>query len=231
MTTPPSPQTLIEECQGLVRSLATRIHRKLPPYVDLDDVVSYGQVGLAEAARDFDATRGIQFSTFAYYRIRGAIYDGLAKMSWFSRTEYNRRRCDQMTGEVLRQEAEEGQPAAPGDLDGQMRSFRDLSQSLAVVYLATHAELKEPSKAEWLVDASTPSPPVAAILQEVSQRLHELISALPEDAAKLIRATYFEGLDLRTAGERLGISKSWASRLHAKTLKRLAHDLQLSGNA
>jgi RNA polymerase sigma factor for flagellar operon FliA len=228
MTATPSPQTLIEECQGLVRSLASRIHRKLPPYIDLEDVIAYGQVGLAEAARDFDATRGTQFSTFAYYRIRGAIYDGLAKMSWFSRAEYHRRRYDQMAGEVLRQEAEEGEQAAPRDIEDDMGWFRDLGQSLAVVYLASHTELKDHSNTQWLVDASPP-PPTAAILHEVSQKLHELIRALPEDAGKLIRATYFEGLDLQKAGQRLGISKSWASRLHAKTLRRLARDLQLSG--
>ncbi len=47
-------EQLIEENQGLVRSLAATIHRKLPPYVELDDLIAYGQVGLAEAARDFD---------------------------------------------------------------------------------------------------------------------------------------------------------------------------------
>ena len=92
MASTPSPTSLIEECQGLVRLLASRIHRKLPSHVELGDLEAYGQVGLLEAARDFDPTRGGRFSTFAYYRIRGAIYDGLAKMSWFSRTEYRRRR-------------------------------------------------------------------------------------------------------------------------------------------
>ena len=47
-------QRLIEEYQGLVRSLALRIHRKLPRYIDIEDLIAYGQVGLAEAARDFD---------------------------------------------------------------------------------------------------------------------------------------------------------------------------------
>src|ERR1035437_5240084 len=101
MTTTSNPQALIEECQGLVRSLASRIHHKLPPHVDIDDLVAYGQMGLAEAARDYDPGRETQFSTFAYYRIRGAIYDGLAKMSWFSRIEYRRRRKRQMAGQVL----------------------------------------------------------------------------------------------------------------------------------
>ena len=82
--TPPQQQ-LIESCQGLVRSLAWKIHQKLPRGVDLDDLIAYGQIGLAQAARDFDVSRGGQFSTFAWYRTRGAILDGLAQMSWFTR--------------------------------------------------------------------------------------------------------------------------------------------------
>jgi len=229
MTAIPSRQTLIEECQGLVRSLAVRMHRKLPPHIELEDLVAYGQVGLAEAARDFDATRGNRFSTFAYYRIRGAICDGMAKMSWFSRVQYNRLRYEQMAGEVLRQEAEESGHAPP-DAESGMRWFRDLGHSLAVVYLATQPELKS-QRGENLTDPSEPSPSDAAIASEVRQRLHELIDALPVDAGSLIRSTYFEGMNLQEAGHKLGISKSWASRLHAKTLKRLARDLRLWGSS
>ena len=194
MTTIPNPQALIEECQGLVRSLASRIHRKMPPHVVLDDLVEYGQVGLAEAARDFDPARGVQFSTFAYYRIRGAIYDGLTKMSWFSRIEYSRRRSQRMAGQVLSwQDAE-------NDVD-----------SLAS-----------------LVDTSTPTPPAVAIRHEMNERLDELTRALPEEAGELIHATYSEGLNLQEASRRLGISKSWASRLHGRILRRLSRDRRLA---
>lgn len=230
MTDTPSRQTLIEECQGLVRSLAVGIHRKLPPHAELADLVSYGQVGLAEAARDFDATRGNRFSTFAYYRIRGAIYDGLAKMSWFSRVQYNRLRYEQMAGETLRQAAEESEPMPPDAISG-MHWFRDLGRSLAVVYLAAHTELQGEGGTGNLTDRSAPSPPEAVIANEVNQRLHALIDALPADAGSLIRSIYFEGRDLQEAGQKLGISKSWASRLHAKTLKRLARDLRLAENS
>jgi len=226
----PTRQALIEECQGLVRSLAAGIHRKLPKHVELADLISYGQVGLAEAARDFDATRGSRFSTFAYYRIRGAIYDGLAKMSWFSRVQYNRLRYEQMAGEVQRQDTEESEPTPP-DLDAGMRWFRDLGRSLAVVYLASRLELKGEGGTGNLADPSLPSPPEAVIAGEIKQRLHELIDALPVDAGTLIRSIYFEGCGLQEAGRKLGISKSWASRLHAKTLKRLARDLRLAGSS
>ena len=98
----PTLDRLIEESLGLVRSLASQIHRKGPPNVDLEDMIAYGQIGLAEAAHDFDPSRGNQFSTYAYYRIRGAIYDGLAKMSWFGRAQYQQARYDRMANETLR---------------------------------------------------------------------------------------------------------------------------------
>ena len=87
------------------------------------------------------------------------------------------------------------------------------------------------SRVEALADASTPAAPAAAIVREANQRLYELIAALPADAGGLLCAVYFQGLDLQEAGKQLGISKSWASRLHAKTLRQLARDGQLSHSA
>ena len=118
---------LIEENQGLVRSLALKIHRKLPPHVELDDLVAYGQIGLAEAARDFDPSRGGRFSTYAYYRIRGAIYDGLSKMNWFSRSEYRRIRYNQMANDTLEADGVKPPAAEGDDAEGELRWFRDIS--------------------------------------------------------------------------------------------------------
>ena len=67
--------------------------------------------------------------------------------------------------------------------------------------------------------------------REICSKLHELIDSLPQEAGQLIRAAYFEGLTLQEAGQRLGIGKSWASRLHAKTLQRLGRSLRLMGVA
>jgi RNA polymerase sigma factor for flagellar operon FliA len=224
-----SPEALIDQCQGMVRSLAAAIHRKLPSHVDLDDLIAYGQVGLVEAARDFDPDRGNRFSTYAYYRVRGAIYDGLSKMSWHSRAHYNRVRFQQMSNEVLRLEGQGGDPPAETDPESDMRWLRDITQTLAVVYLSTHREGGEESVPDSLIDQSTRTAPAVVMNREIHQRLGELIDALPAEASALIRATYFEGLTLQEAGRKLGISKSWASRLHAKTLQQLARSLRMEG--
>jgi RNA polymerase sigma factor for flagellar operon FliA len=65
--------------------------------------------------------------------------------------------------------------------------------------------------------------------QEARERLAQLIPTLPADSAALIRSIYFEGLTLQEAGERLGISKGWASRLHARALEQLARGLRSVG--
>jgi RNA polymerase sigma factor for flagellar operon FliA len=225
----PSPQQLIEECQGLVRSLALGIHRKVPSNVELDDLISYGQIGLVEAARDFDASRGGRFSTYAYYRIRGAIYDGLSKMSWFGRGERSRLRTDQKANEVLAHEAAQAGERGDEDPVADLRWFRDVTRALAIVYLATQSDPDDEPLDATLVDPSADAAPSLVIRRETSERLHELIDALPPEAAALIRATYFEGMTLQEAGVKLGVSKSWASRLHAKALARLARSLRLQG--
>ena len=229
-----NPQQLIEQHQGLVRSLAVKIHRRLPQRVELDDLIGYGEVGLAEAARDFDPGRGLQFSTFAYYRIRGAIYDGLSKMTWFGRAHYQQVRNEQMSGEVLRADAEKENDAgatAKTDDESELRWLRDLSRTLAVVYLASHADEKDHAGSDALVDTSTLSPLETAMRREIYHRLHQLIGCLPPESGGLIRAVYFEGLTLQEAGLRLGISTSWASRLHAKAIEQLGRSLRLGGAA
>jgi RNA polymerase sigma factor for flagellar operon FliA len=209
----------------MVRSLALSIHRKLPPQYELDDLISYGQVGLAEAAREFDPDRGSQFSTFAYYRIRGSIYDGVSKMTWFGRAARQKVRCEQRANEILQVDADENAKPENRTLDEDACWFRDLSRTLAVVYMASFGPTGENNEENAFVDPNS-LPQQSVIDDETVHRLHERIAALPAEESKFIRAMYFEGQTIQQAGELIGISKSWACRLHQKILKRLAHSLQ-----
>jgi len=219
-------QDLIETHQGIVKSLAWKIHRKLPPHVDLDDLVAYGQVGLAQAARDFDPSRGGQFTTYAYYRIRGAIFDGLSKMSWFSRWEYHAARYEQRASELLEVQSAADDDSAARREDG-VRWLSETVATFSIAYLASDEALSRTMANPAMTDCAEPSQ--RAIDREICQKLMELIDGLPAEAGTLIRAAYFEGVTLTEAGRRIGVSKAWASRLHARTLKRLAHALRLLG--
>lgn len=222
----------IEECQGMVRSLALSISRKLPANVELDDLIAYGQLGLSEAARDFDPGRGSRFSTYAYYRIRGAIYDGLSKMVWSDRGRAAHVRYEQMSTEVLRLDSENAASDEAADVEDDARWLRNVSRTLAVVHLVSRAGggegEEEPKSLDW-IDRSSPDAASVAIRHELSEKIHAGIEALPPMAAALIRAVYFENLTLHEAGERIGVSKSWASRLHTRALEQLARVLQHGG--
>lgn len=219
-----TPQELIASCQGLVHSVAWKMHQKLPRHVEMDDLVGYGQVGLAEAARDFDSSKGPQFTTYAYYRVRGAILDGLSKMSWFSRSSYFRGDYEQLANEVLHQTEAEAPPAQDSRLEADVRWLKGLGGALARVYLFCQGTAEENAAAS--IEDSSLSPTKVVIEEETRAKLKELIDALPPQEAELIRSAYFEGMSLKDAGDKLGISRAWASRLHAQTLRKLASTLR-----
>jgi hypothetical protein len=92
-----------------------RYSSQLPSYIGLDDLIGYGQVGLAQAARDFDHERGMQFSTFAYYRIRGAILDGANLMNWLRRKTRAGDAFERGSGDVLELESGDSAGHSPND--------------------------------------------------------------------------------------------------------------------
>jgi RNA polymerase sigma factor FliA len=215
---------LVASCQGLVRSIAWKIHRQLPPYISLDDLVGYGQLGLVEAAKDYDPKHQTQFTTFAYYRIRGSILDGLSRLAWFNRADYVGGRYERIANEVLEPDPRPSSDAGCRDdqWTDDVRWLRNAAGALAVAYFMCHG-----AGGALADDVATdhPSPVENAITSELAAKVRTLIDALPSDARQLIQGAYFDGLSLKEAGERIGISKAWASRLHARTLQQLARAL------
>lgn len=221
-----SNSELIEQGQPLVYSIAARIHRSVPVRVDLDDLIAYGELGLAEAARDFDAEQGVKFTSFAYYRIQGAIYDGLAKMTWTSRARYRRLRYMQMANETL---AQERQRTGTGRLADEASWLGDVTEKLGVVYLASQSADDSSLRDSAIEDANALSIVVQVAQREIIEKLRGLLQILPTVEQRLIHEVYFEGATIQDAATSLGISKSWASRLHAKALEQLARALERAG--
>src|SRR5262245_40190322 len=185
-------QQLISSCQGLVRNIAWRIQRKLPRHIEFDDLLGYAQLGLAQAACEFEPSRGVAFTTYAYYRIRGAIFDGLSEMAWFDFGAYH---------------------------GGQYEPSISTSDDEEPLIDSTDAE----------EDSGPADPQVLIMHQELCAQLRQLVDKLPAEAGAMIRWAYYEGLSLTEASKRMGISKAWASRLHAQTLRRLAGALRQLG--
>lgn len=207
----PEAQRLVMSCQGLVRNLAWKLHRKVSRHIELDDLIGYGQVGLMEAARRFDLNRGLEFTTFAYHRIRGAILDGMSRMSWFNQADYFRGRYESAASEALQ--------SSEGETD--MEALSDTATRLGVIHL--FCQLAEGSVDPAEQDQTDPSE--AATRDELKGLLVESLESLDSEARNLIQAIYFEGLTMEQAGNRAGYTKSWASRTHAKAIRTLAKTL------
>ena len=209
---------LIETSLSYSHAIAAEVMRKLPPDLEKKDIQGWAELGLVEAANSFDPTRGVQFKTFAYYRIRGAIYDGLRKMGWYPKGQYRQMRFEMAANEYLKDvSAGSSGSASP---ESQLMNLKDLTANLATCYmLSLDAMPQEP------VDQSLVSAEESVVLSEQSRNLRRSLSQLPETNRQILEHCYFQGLTLEQIGRKLGLSKSWVCRLHAKSLEMLRKKL------
>ena len=124
---------LIEKHKPMVLHLAKKISQSLPFSPDFEDLVAYGQLGLVEASERFDATRGNSFGTFAFYRIKGAIYDGLREMGAISRSRSFRFAAN--ANDLLMTEVDDTTyNAGAATVDDEVKSVEKLVDSLIPIY-------------------------------------------------------------------------------------------------
>ena len=95
---------LIVEYVPLVKYLAQRISLKLPNHVEIDDLVNSGIIGLIDAIEKFEPSRGIKFKTYAEFRIRGAIFDGLRSLDWVPRSVRKQKKIVEQSYSQLEQQ-------------------------------------------------------------------------------------------------------------------------------
>ena len=132
---------LIETNLAYAHAIAAEVIRKLPPELERKDIQCWGDLGLVEAANSFDCTRGVQFKTFAYYRIKGAIYDGLRKLGWYPKGVYQGMRFEMAANEYLKDVSAEPPPA--GSPDAQLQDLKDLTGNLMSCYMLSLDALGE----------------------------------------------------------------------------------------
>jgi RNA polymerase sigma factor for flagellar operon FliA len=214
---------LVEENLDLVRSIAGKLKRSLGRNLDLDELVAYGSKGLVEAASRFDSSKGVTFSTFAYYRIRGAMLDGLRTMGWYSRGDYARYRAEERANEYLHNLAEREDAAPAGQARDAAATLEEIAEILSGVATVHITSLEA---AAGVTDERLPPPDQQLERLHMHARTRRAMDKLPEKERRLLQLHYFEDRNLEVAGVELGLSKSWASRLHARAVDRLRKVLE-----
>ncbi len=208
----------IAEYRPLVQSIATKLRARYDLTSGLDDLMADGFSGLIEARDRYDPSRGIQFNTFAYYRIRGAILDGVRKSALMSRRAYASLRAAEAALAVGEEVGDKraADPAARGDVARTVETLHDTLTKLTAGFLLASVGQ----------DQETPTPEEVLLEDETRTRVRGALASLPERELALVRGFYFEGRRFDEVADELGISKSWASRLHTKALERLREALE-----
>lgn len=214
---------LVQRHLDLARRAAGLIYPRVRQYVAYDELVALANAGLAEAASRYEPARGVLFTTFAWYRVNGAIIDGLRASTPLPRRTWARLVALRAASEYLENRAERARGAsergapAPGAAEA-LAQIQTALSAIRTVYMTSLETLREAG-----FDAASEAPGAGDRIDtaRLTRKLRDAIAALPDRERALVTKHYWEGKNLLEAGAELGMSKSWASRIHAQAVERL----------
>lgn len=232
MAAPADDPATLERFEGaleLVDSVARRVRRMVEHPVELDELVAYGRAGLLDAARRYEPDRGVPFRAFAYYRVRGAMLDGVRSLGRLPRRKY-RLLCAAAAATRVSEGAAEDAHAPPPPGSTAAQADAALSAHLAAMATAMAAGLVAQSAhgedGERVAVAGDEGPEEALANAELLQLVRDAVDGLGEPERELVRRHYFGGERFDHVAAELGLSKSWASRLHTRAIGRLTKRLK-----
>ena len=209
---------------SLVKRIAYHLMSRLPPSVQVDDLIQAGMIGLLEASRNYDASQGASFETYAGIRIRGAMLDEIRKSDWAPRSLH--RKVRQVTEAIREVETEKGRDAKDPEvaeklglsLDAYHQILRDASgyQAFSFEELVGGGE----SVTEGLGDGIV-GPLDALEVDEIKRAVARAIESVPERERLVMSLYYDEELNLREIGAVLNVSESRVCQIHSQALLRL----------
>lgn len=219
-----APETVarIHEGMPVVEMLARQLRRQLGG-IDLDDLRSAGREGLVSAARSFDPSLGVPFRRWANLRVRGAMIDAVRSQGGLPRRVYNRIRAIEAGDRVSEAAAEEEKPTSTEkEADARLGTYlAGIATAMAVGLLA---EATGPDTDDVRDPTLTAEEQLAN--HELALRVREAVEKQPDAERHLLQRHYFDGITFDEAAKELGLSKSWASRLHARAIESLTRDLK-----
>ncbi len=219
---------LIEEYLPLVDFHVQRIAAGLPRNVQQDDLRSHGMMGLYDALAKFDTSRELKFDTYASFRIRGAIIDGLRQEDWLPRSMREKAKKIEAAQERIEQRL--GRNAQASEIASELEMpeqevLQVVNESLVSHLLSidesTNEGENEDSFAATIIDHHMKTPEEQAILSAKYNDLAEKIKNLTENEQLVVSLFYFEELTLTEIGYILKLSTSRISQIHSKALFRL----------
>lgn len=233
---PISRRESIHQHLSLVKAIACKIAYRLPPHVELDDLISAGTLGLLDAVDKYDQSKSNSFKRYAEIRIKGAILDELRAMDHVSRTV--RRQTNHLERAVQEIQGHTGRKATPEEvarsLGTDLASYHRMLDKLKPVLIMSFEELSGASEddrrdpMQMLSDPDAVDPRAVLQLKMLRELVDTHIEALAERQRQVVRLYYFDDMNLKDIGKIYDVTESRVSQLLSQAVRTLKRRIRVA---
>lgn len=220
---------LVVKHADLVKRIAYHLVSRMPPRIEVDDLIQAGMIGLLNAAQNFSPTKGANFETYAGIRIRGAMLDEARKANWTPRsTVRNAKQVSQAMREVENRTGRDARAAEVAEHLGiDLDEYYRMVESAASSRLMSYDQLtSDPERVSLLPESSEDGPETALESDQFRDALAQAIGGLPEREQLVLSLYYDDELNLREIGEVLEVSESRVCQIHGQAVVRIRARLE-----
>jgi len=223
---------MVVELSSLVKTIAQRIARRMPPHIEVDDLISAGMIGLLDAFDKFDTAKSNNFRKYAEVRIKGAILDEVRSMDPMGRGF--RRKANKLGKTQHDLEQELGRPPTAQEvaefLGIEVDGYHALMNQLQPILVVSVEELSDEGRdfSAWVTDRLTNDPLSLLEGKRVREFLDRQISDLKEKQGLVLRFYFYDGMSLREIARILGVSESRTSQLMDEALEAFGKKVRVA---
>lgn len=218
-------EQLVERYEGLVHSVAFDIHDNKSAGVPFEDVKAYGYEGLLEAHKRFDPDKGVSFSSFAYYRVRGAILDAFRSQEWSTRDQHFELKDDIALNDHMasHNEATSHLPRSKTFKDSIKHIDQMVGDSVTIL-LMRHFDLQDLETTEEAQQFDS------ADRRQKLKLIRAALDGLSDNEREVVTRYHLDDDTLTDIAEDLDLSKGWVSRVNARAIDKIRkHILRATG--
>ncbi|MGM9935520.1 MAG: FliA/WhiG family RNA polymerase sigma factor [Clostridium sp.] len=221
-------EQIIQEYIPLVKYIASRIMFGKNKYMEYEDLVSYGMIGLIDAINKFDNSKGMKFSSYASIRIKGAMIDELRRNRPISKgamdklNRYNKA-IEDLQGSLLREPTNVEISNYLGISMNEVAEIENYINYISMVSLENviFSDDEDINLMGVIEDKNSPSPDSYLEDKEKLEVLTQAIELLKEKDRMILNLYYYEGLTLKEIGKVLEVSESRVCQLHSRAIRNL----------
>lgn len=232
---PENTEQIVKEYSPMIKYVANRIALRLPPHIEVDDLISVGAIGLMDAIEKYDPSRGAKFKTYAEFRVRGSILDELRSLDWVPRSV--RQKASNLDAVSSKLQSKLGRLPEDEEIAKEMgvtleEFFKTLNETrnMPLVSLEDLGIARDSGDKQSLLDTlegkGDVDPQTQMRLTELKNLIAAAIDSLPEKERLMVSLYYYEELTMKEIGEVLGITESRISQIHSKAVYRLRTKLK-----